>query len=137
MVHQGDQSASGRQRPCFLGQRPEGKSVDHDRMLGCERRDAAVRGTARRGRRTWKALADVEHLHAPAQRPQLRDDAPVIGVAAGRGGEIARHHERSRLHHNGASYQALAEGDSRTVMRMAASSRPSRPSLPAFATSAS
>ena len=52
---------------------------------------------------------------------KLRDDAPVIGVAAGRCREIAGHREHDLLHHNGASYQARADGDSATVTRIAAS----------------
>ena len=43
---------------------------------------------------------------------QLGDHPAVVGVAAGRGGEIARHRERDALHHNGASYQARATCDS-------------------------
>ena len=61
----------------------------------------------------------------------------VIGIAAGRGGEVARHRERDASHHNAASYQARATCDSDSVTRIALNSRPSRPSVPARAASAS
>ena len=115
-MHQGDQPTRGRERLRFRGEHPEGEAVDHDRALAGKLGDAPLRrGTRRRGG-ARKALADVEHLHVPAGGAQLRDDAPVIGVAAGRCRKIARHHEHDLLHHNGASCQALAEGDSKTVI---------------------
>ena len=55
---------------------------------------------------------------------------------AARNGKLARHGEHDLPHHNGASYQARATGDSATVTRIDLSSRPSRPSLPLRAASA-
>ena len=137
MMHQSDQPARGRERLGFRGEHPEGEAVDHDRVFAGKLGDVPLRRGPRRRGGAGKALPDVEHLYVPARAAQLRDDAAVIGVAAGRCRKIARHHEHDLLHHNGASCQALAEGDSKTVMRIAAISWPSRPSLPARASAAS
>src|SRR5262249_11856783 len=87
--------------------------------------------------RPRKLVADVGNLDLPAELAELGDHAPVVRVAAGRGGEIARYREHEAFHRSGPSYQARATSDSAMVMRMAASSRPSRPRPPLPAVSAS
>src|SRR5262249_49842005 len=81
----------------------------------------------------WKSVAEVDDFDAPIAQRKLRDDAAVVGIAAGRGRQIARHREGGGPYHNGASYQARASGGSPTGPRVDVSSRPSRPSLPARA----
>ena len=66
-------------------------------------------------------------------RRQARENAAVIGIAAGRRFEIPRHGEGQPLHHTGASYHARATCDSEIVTRIAFSSLPSRPSPPSRA----
>src|SRR5262249_20209698 len=88
-------------------------------------------------RRLRKALADIEHADAPAKLHQPADDAAVLGGATGRGGEVPGGRGRHPPHPNRAPDQARAVRDSAMVMRIALSSRPSRPSLPARAASAS
>src|SRR5262249_47492680 len=91
-----------------------------------------------RGTGTRKLAAHVHHVGMPAEARKLGDHAAVVGVAAGRRIESTRDGEHEApLHHNGASYQARADGDSPMVMRSAAISRPSRPSLPPRTASAS
>src|SRR5262249_6892977 len=115
----------------------EGRASAADRAPCGPRRKALPGASACRGRRTRKALADIKHIHPPAEPWKLGDDAAVIGVAARRRRKVAGHRERDHIPHNGASYQAPADGDSATVTRMTLSSPPSRPSFPARAVSAS
>src|SRR4051794_29795107 len=115
----------------------ESEAVDHHRMVSRQRGQARAGGNLFRGAWMRKAVAEIQDLDVPAKRRELRNDAPVIGIATGRCGEIARHRKHHRLHHNGASYHARAVGDSETVTRMALSSRPSRPSASPRAASAS
>src|SRR4051812_27805295 len=84
-----------------------------------------------------KTVPEIQDLDVPAKRREFRNDAAVIGTPAGRCRKITRDRKHNRLHHNGASYQARAVGDSDTVTRMALSSRPSRPSALLRAASAS
>src|SRR5262245_19772756 len=83
-----------------------------------------------------KTIAKVDHLRPPTQRRKLCDDAPIIPVAAGWCGEVARYREERVSYHRDASYQARATGDSATVTRIDLSALPSRPSLPARAAAA-
>ena len=48
-------------------------------------------------------VAEVEEIDLPTELAKLGNHAPVIGIAAGRGRQIARHRERNALHHSGAS----------------------------------
>ena len=45
--------------------------------------------------RPRKAVAEIDDIDLPAEALELRDHAPVVGVAAGRGRKIARHRERN------------------------------------------
>ncbi len=97
----------------------------------------ALRGRARQRIRTREAFAEIDDLRPPAKLAQLRDHALVVGIAAGRGIEIARHREDEiAFHQSGASYQARALGDSPTVTRRPEISRGARPSLSAFTAAA-
>ena len=135
MMHQRDQRIACAQARAPPPATPKAQAIDNDRATARISR-ALPRDVLRSGARPRKTVA--EPRRRPASRAlQFRDDAPIIGVAAGRRREIARHREGEPLHHNGASYQARATCDSEMVTRIALSSRPSRPSLPARAASAS
>src|SRR4029077_4584858 len=111
--------------------------VDHDRTALRHVMELRVGSSTRQRGRARKAFAQVQHLRAPAEPAQLRDHALVIGIAAGRSVEIARHRKHDiAFHQSRASYQARAFGDSPTVTRIAAMSRGLRPSLPALTASA-
>ncbi len=136
-MHQSDQPMGRTQALSGLRQNAKCKPVDHDRHRGIERRKRRPGLRPYRRARARKLLAQRECARVPAERAKLGDDAPVVDIAAGRGFEVARHREHDLLHHNGASYQARAVGDSATVTRIAASSRPERPSAPVRAAAAS
>ncbi len=55
-----------------------------------------------------KVLAEIDVLHGPAEGFELGADAPVIGITAGRRGEITRHRKGELLYHKFASYDAHA-----------------------------
>ena len=136
MMHQRDESMGCAQCLGGIRQHAEGKAVDHDRRADRQRCQSRPGGRAGIRRGKWKSVAEVDHRGPPAKRRKPFDDAAVIDVAAGRGRKLARHGEHDLPHHNGASYQARATGDSATVTRIDLSSRPSRPSLPLRAASA-
>ena len=48
-------------------------------------------------------LAEIDALDGPAEGFELGDDSPVVGVAAGRRGKIARHCKGKPLYHKFAS----------------------------------
>src|SRR5262249_27377089 len=137
MMHQREQWMARAQRRGDLRQHPEGEAVDHDRMTGRQRRKSCAGRGAGIGRGIRKSVAKVDDLDAPTERRELRDDPRVIGIAASWGRKVARPREGGLPHHSAASYQARASGDSATVTRIDLSSRPSRPSLPARAATAS
>src|SRR5262249_19410801 len=136
MMHQRNQGVARAHRLRGVRQRAKGEAVDHERTAMGQRRYSRAGARARLGRRAGKTIAKVDDLRAPAERRKLRDDPPIVGVAAGGSAEVARYREEDLLYHSGASYQARAVGDSATVTRIDASSRPSRPSLPARAAAA-
>src|SRR5262249_21830849 len=121
------------QRLGGLRQHAEGKAVDHHGMIGRQRRKSCASRRAGISRGIWKSVAKLDDLNAPTECRELRDDAPVIGIAAGWGRKVARHREEGLPYHNAASYQPRASGDSATVTPFDLSSRPSRTSLPARA----
>ena len=47
--------------------------------------------------RERKIIADVGDIYPPAEFAKFSDDAPVVAVASGRRGEIARYGERNML----------------------------------------
>ena len=135
MMHQRDQRVASRAAP---GRLPAARrSARPSTTIGRPgRQRSQSRHRRRRGcRRVGRGKPSPRSSTSACQpsRPQLGDHAPVIGIAAGWCRKIARDREHGRLHHNGASYQARATGDSAIVTRMEASSRPSRPSLPSRA----
>ena len=132
-MHKRDQLVARTQRRGGLRQYPEGEAVDHDRTTRRQRRKSCTGRGAGIGGGMRKSVAKVDDLDAPIALRKLRDDAAVVGIAAGRGRKVARHGEGGLPYHNGASYQARASGDSATVTRIDLSSRPARPSLPARA----
>jgi hypothetical protein len=137
MMHQRQQRMmAGKLRRGFR-QDAERKAIDDDGAAGLYRQQLRPGGKAGGFVGPWKTLAEVEEIDPPAELAELGDHAPVVGIAARRGREIARHGEREALHHKSASYQARATCDSEIVTRIAFSSRPLRPNSPARAPFAS
>src|SRR5687768_10074085 len=136
-MHQTHQRIALMQPPSFLRHHAEGEAIDHDRtgFRGCEK--PGQRKLARRAVRIRERATEVDHLDLPAKRAQFRDDAFVIGEAAGRRVEAPWHRERRALHESCASYQARATCDSERVTRIAFSSLALRPNLPPRAAAAS
>ena len=103
-----------------LRQRAERQAIDHDR--DSLRQGPRAAPTQPRAARRWAAEihrpAKTTSI-VPAERPQFRDDAPVVAVAAGRRRKIARHRKRDAIHHRAASYQARATCDSAIFTRIA------------------
>ena len=136
-MHQCDQRMSDAQRLRRLGQHTKCQPIDHDRAAFRHIPKVRVRGGACQRGRVRKSLTEIEDFRPPAKFAQFGDHTPIIGIAAGRSVEIARHRENEiALHHKGASYHARAFGDSATVTRNAKISRGARPSLSPFSAAA-
>src|SRR5436190_2534793 len=136
VMHQRDQAVAFPQKRGSLGKDTKREPIDNDRTLPGEP-CKLLRGFGTRklcGPR--KPAAEIDDVNLPANRCKLRDDTAVVTKTAGRCGKVARDGDDRFPHHNGASYEARANGDSAMVTRSAASSRPSRPNLPARAASA-
>src|SRR5580658_1130599 len=100
-MHQGNQRISPAQCGGRVRERAEGKAIDYDRRSrGCRRKPSPCR-RLHLDARTRKTVAEFDNIDPPAQLPKLRDHAPVISIAAGRGREITGHREGKTLYHNG------------------------------------
>ena len=137
MMHERDQRMARAKLQSHFGKNAISEPVDDDRAPRRNGYQPFLRRFALLLARPRKAFAEIDDIDFPTETLKLRDHAPVVGIAAGRGRKIARHRERDASYHNAASYQARATCDSESVTRIALSSRPSRPSLPARAASAS
>ena len=136
VVHQGDHPVGALHGLRRIRQHAERQPIDHDRRPGRQGGEARRGGGVSPCGRAGKAVAESQHTRVPAAVRQFGDDPPIVGIAAGRRGKVARHREH-QFSHNGASYQARATGDSETVTRTEWRSLPSRPSLPERAACAS
>src|SRR5712691_7524861 len=137
MMHQRDRLVAETQRSGGLGKHAERKPVDHDDPSVRHGREPRPRCVKACRARAGEFIAEIENVRMPAQAAELGDHAPVVGVTSGRRVEVAwNRKDKASAHHTGASYHARADGDSAIVTRIAAISRPSRPSLPARTCSA-
>src|SRR5262249_11482106 len=93
---------------------------DVDQQRPCFRSDRVAR--------PGEPLAEIDNPNLPAHSFEFSNDPLVVCVAAGRRVQTARHGEGRGFHHKGASYCARATCDSESVMRIALSSLPTRPS---------
>jgi hypothetical protein len=91
MMHQGDQRSAGAQDRRSLGKNAKCQSVDDDGLSGRRSGEQRVRRRARPRAGTREAVTEIDHLRLPAERRELGNDAPVIGVAAGRRVQAAGH----------------------------------------------
>src|SRR4051794_2425824 len=137
MMHEREQRMIFCEFRGYLRENAESKTVDDNRATRRGRHEPRSCGGALRSCRMRKTLAEIDDIDHPTQLLDFRDHPAIVGIAAGRRGKVARHRKRNAPHHKGASYQARATGDSEIVTRIAFSSRPSRPSLPPRADSAS
>src|SRR5215470_14348038 len=137
MMHDRQQCISSAKPRCGLGQSTKRQPIDRDSAALRDVEKGRLCRGARRITWQWKSIAQPNDIDLPAETTKLRDHASVIGIATGRGCEIARHGECQALYHRSALYQARAKCDSESVTRIALSSRPGRPSSPARAALAS
>src|SRR3974390_3454539 len=137
MMHQCDQRMVAADLYCRLGKRTISESISDNRMLLSDLHQPLSRPSLLLLACKRKAITEVHDFDLPTQAPKLAYYPAIIHVAAGRAVEITRDSDRNILHHKSASYQARATCDSDSVTRIALSSRPSRPNLPARAASAS
>src|SRR6476660_1156359 len=137
MMDQRQQRISGAKLRRRLWQDSKRQPVDHDGAAFGNGEEACLCSCACGFARQRKTVAEIDDIDLPAEAAKLRDHPPVVGVTTGWNRQIARHREREAFHHRSASYQARAICDSESVTRIALSARPSRPSWPARAASAS
>src|SRR5262245_2682749 len=121
MMDQRQQRISGAKLRRGLRQCSKRQPIDHDGTTFGNGEEACLSSCPRSFARQRKAVAEIDDIDLPAEAAKLCDHAPVIGITAGWGGQIARHREREAPHHRFASYQARAICDSETAMRIALS----------------
>src|ERR1700686_1409270 len=137
MMHQRDQRIARTKLLSGVGHDAERKPIDNDCTAHRYSREQRQCGPAPFAARPRKPFTEIDNIDLPAELFEFRDYATIIGIAAGRVRKVARHREGETPHHKSASYQARATCDSDSVTRIALSSRPSRPSFPVRAASAS
>src|SRR4029077_1847981 len=137
MMDQRQQRISGTKLQRRFWQGSKREPIDHDGAAFGNGEEACLCSRARGFARQRKTVAKIDDIDPPAEATKLRDHPTVVGVTAGWDRQIARHREREAFHHRSASYQARAICDSESVPRIALRARPSRPSWPARAASAS
>src|SRR5215471_21737144 len=137
MMHECDQAMGCSDSERHLRQGAKRQAVDDQRSVVWLRCKHYVR--RRSPLRAWlrKAITEVDCFHPPPQRAKLRDDAAIVGIAAGRDRQSTRYREADASHHSGPSCHARARCDSEMVTRMAFNARPSRPTSPLRAAAAS
>ena len=108
VMDESDQMVARAEFAHFFGQRAKGEPVDDDRHARWRLGNSRARKLSRLFARKREALADVEQVDLPAHLAKQLDNAPIVGVTAGRNRQIPGHGEDDAPHHKGDSYQARA-----------------------------